>query len=373
VESLLSALVRIGSVNPDLVPGGAGEAELAQFVGDWMAARGIDVEVADAHPGRPSVVGRVKGTGGGRSLMLNGHLDTVGLAGVDSALEPRTADGRLYGRGSYDMKGGLAALMLAAAAVAAVPQRPRGDVIVTAVADEEHGSLGTLAVLKRHTADAAIVAEPTGLDVCVAHKGFAWFELEARGRAAHGGQPSEGIDAITGMGQALLEIDALNAALAPRAHPLVGAGSVHASLITGGQDLASYPDRCLLQLERRTIPGETAATVTAEMEALVERAAMPDRPLAIRPLLVREPLETDADHEFVRLVRRQIDALREQPAAVVGQGPWTDAALLSAAGIPTVIFGPGGAGAHSAVEWVDLDEVALCAQAVHATIGAFCG
>jgi acetylornithine deacetylase len=372
VESLLSALVRIDSVNPDLVPGGAGETEIARFVKEWMADNGIDVELEESNPARPSVIGRIEGTGGGHALLLNAHLDTVGVVSVDGPHAATTVDGRLYGRGAYDMKGGLAAIMLAAAAVAARPSKPRGDVIVTAVADEEHASLGTLAIVKRQTADAAIVTEPTGLDVCVAHQGFAWFEIEAQGRAAHGGWPADGIDAITGMGRALLEVEALNDELATRDHPLLGSPSIHASLISGGQDLASYPDRCVLGLERRTVPGETANAVTAEVQALVQRAAMPDRPLTSRALLVREPFETSPNHEIVRLVREEADAICSRPAEVVGQGPWTDAALLSAAGIPTVIFGPGGSGAHSPVEWVSLEDVTLCAAVVYATIGKFC-
>ena len=200
-EELVSALVSIDSVNPDLVPGGAGESEVAAFVADWMRDAGLEVELDEAAPGRPSVVGIARGSGGGRSLMLNGHIDTVGTEGMERPFEPVVRDGRLYGRGGYDMKAGVAACMLAAQRLAG--EGLAGDVIVTAVADEEYASIGTQSVLKRWQADAAIVTEPTGLRVCVAHKGFVWAELETRGRAAHGSRPSEGVDAISRMAPAL--------------------------------------------------------------------------------------------------------------------------------------------------------------------------
>ncbi len=264
---LVSALVAIPSVNPDLVPGGAGEAEVAAYVAGWLRDAGLEVELDEAAPGRPSVVAVAKGRGGGRSLMLNGHLDTVGVEGMERPFEPVVRDGRLYGRGGYDMKAGVAACMVAARRLAA--EDLAGDVIVTAVADEEYASIGTQSVLKRFGADAAIVTEPTALRVCVAHKGFVWAELETAGRAAHGSRPDEGVDAIARMAPVLGRLAELESALdAAPGHPLVGPGSVHASLIEGGQELSSYPARCVLSLERRTEPGESADDFTQECEAL---------------------------------------------------------------------------------------------------------
>jgi acetylornithine deacetylase len=202
VAELVGALVAIDSVNPDLVSGGAGEAEIASFVAGWLRDAGLDVTLDEPAPGRVSVVGAVpSGRGSGRSLMLNAHLDTVGVEGMQRPHEPEVRDGRLYGRGAYDMKGSLAAIMLAAARYAREPGR--GTLIVTAVADEEYASIGTQAVLREHTADAAIVTEPTALRVCVAHKGFAWLDIETRGRTAHGSRPDEGEDAIVKMGTVL--------------------------------------------------------------------------------------------------------------------------------------------------------------------------
>jgi acetylornithine deacetylase/succinyl-diaminopimelate desuccinylase family protein len=358
-EELVSALVAIDSVNPDLVPGGAGEAEIAEFVAGWLRDAGLEVELDEAAPGRPSVVGVARGTGGGASLMLNAHMDTVGVEGMERPFEPVVRDGRLYGRGAYDMKGSLAACMLAARRLAA--EELSGDLILTAVADEEYASIGVQSVLARRRADAAIVTEPTELRVCVAHKGFAWAEIETAGRAAHGSRPAEGIDAITRMAPALSRLAELQTALdgAP-AHELVGPGSVHASLIDGGQELSSYPARCRLALERRTAPGESADDFRRECEALVEGIDGAE----LRMGIVRPPFAVDAGAEVVQAVSRAAEAITGRPAEVYGETYWMDAALTQAAGIPTVVFGPGGWGAHAVEEWVDLASVDACSDSL---------
>jgi acetylornithine deacetylase len=197
---LASRLVAIDSINPGLIAGAPGEAEAAAFVAGWCAERGFEVEVVGGD--RPSVIAVRRGSGGGRSLLLNGHLDTVGVAGMDRPHSPRVEDGRLYGRGAYDMKGAVASIMLAAARATGL----KGDVIVTAVADEELASAGTEAVLERVSADAAIVVEPTELEVAVAHRGFVSFEIETQGVAAHGSRPDLGVDAIANMGHVLVAL-----------------------------------------------------------------------------------------------------------------------------------------------------------------------
>ena len=367
VAELLSALVAIDSVNPDLVPGGAGEEEVASYVAAWMRDAGLDVEIDESAPGRPSVVGIARGSGGGRSLMLNGHLDTVGVEGMERPFEPVIRDGRLYARGGYDMKAGVAACMIAAKRLAS--EDLAGDVIVAAVADEEYASVGTQSVLKRWRADAAIVTEPTALRVCVAHKGFVWAELETAGRAAHGSRPAEGIDAITRMAPALERLGKLQAELDGRAgHELVGPGSVHASLIEGGQELSSYPARCVLSLERRTEPGEEIDLVRRECEALVEGIEEAE----VRIGLVRPPFSVDPGAEVVQSVARAAEAVSGRPVELYGETYWMDAALIEAAGIPTVVFGPGGEGAHSVDEWVDLASVEACAEGLVAAARELC-
>jgi acetylornithine deacetylase len=359
---LLADLVAIESVNPALAPGRAGEHAIARFVAQWLKAAGLDVTVEEVAPRRENVIGVARGRGGGRTLMLNAHLDTVGLAGMEHPLEPRIEGDRLYGRGAYDMKAGLAAIMLAGAAAAA--SGLAGDVIVAAVADEEHASIGTEALVRSHSADAAIVTEPTELGVAVAHRGFAGFEIETHGVAAHGSRPDLGVDAIVKMGPVLVELGTLAERLQARAaHPLVGTASAHASLIEGGQEFSSYPARCLLTGERRTLPGETVADVERELGELLGRAA-PDADL--RLLVSREPFEISPEEEIVRLV------VEQSGGQLVGVPFWTDAALLAGAGIPTVLYGPAGEGAHAAVEWVDLPSVERVRNVLVEVARAFC-
>jgi acetylornithine deacetylase len=355
VRELASALVAIDSVNPALVPGGAGEAEIASFVADWCSAQGFEVEVLGDE--RPSVVAAKRGSGGGRSLLLNGHLDTVGVAGMEAPFEPRIEGDRLYGRGAYDMKGALAAILLAACDVSG----SRGDVIVSLVADEELASIGSEAVVEHVRADAALVAEPTELRVAVAHRGFVGFELETEGVAAHGSRPDLGVDAIAKMGPILVALGALDERLqSGPAHPLVGPGSLHASLIEGGQELSSFPARCLLTGERRTIPGETVEDVERELRAIAGDAA-------VRIIASRDPLSDQPDHPFAELVRDVADA-----GGYTGAPFWTDAALFAGAGIPTVLFGPAGEGAHAIVEWVSLDSLDRVREVVREVANRWC-
>jgi acetylornithine deacetylase len=357
IVELAARLVAADSVNPALVAGGAGEREAAAVVADWCREHGFEVEVVGDE--RPSVIARRRGRGGGRSLLLNGHLDTVGVTGMDAPFEPRVDDGRLYGRGSYDMKGALAAVLVAAAAAGG---DQGGDVIVTAVADEELASVGTETVLRLVTADAAIVAEPTELQVAVAHRGFVGFEIETSGVAAHGSRPDLGEDAIVKMGPILVALDELDARLQERApHPLVGTGSIHASVIEGGQEMSSFPAACVLLGERRTIPGEAIGDVELELSEIARGAD-------VRVVASREPYEAAADDPFVGLVQRAAGA-RE----LVGAPFWTDAALVAAAGIPTVLVGPVGEGAHAAVEWVDLASLERLHDVVVRIIRDWCG
>ncbi|GGM20666.1 M20/M25/M40 family metallo-hydrolase [Deinococcus aerophilus] len=372
LPELLAELVRRNSVNPALVPDGAGEVEIAGFVLAWLTRHGIPAELDLAAPGRPSVIARVRGSGGGQTLLLNAHLDTVGLAEMPAALTPTIRGGRMYGRGTYDMKAGLAACLLALRDARGMTLR--GDVILTAVADEEHASIGTQSVLKKVRADAAIVTEPTGLQLCVAHKGFTWHELTTRGHAAHGSRPDLGQDAIAHMGRVLVELEALGRELTLcSAHPLLGHGSLHASLISGGQELSSYPERCTLHLERRTLPGETPQDVEAELDRLLRRLeADPGFRAEHRLLLTREPLSVPADAPIVGLLSRQAGRVLGQAPAQMGLSFWMDSALLAAAGIPTVVFGPSGAGAHASEEWVDLASAEQCHEILSATIAEFC-
>jgi acetylornithine deacetylase len=358
VADLAAALVQIDSVNPALVPGGAGEDGIARFVAEWLSGAGLEVQTLE-RDGRPSVIGTARGRGGGRSLMLNAHLDTVGVDTMEHPFDARVKSGRLYGRGSYDMKGALAAALLATRDAAELGLA--GDVVVTAVADEELGSVGTESVLERIRTDAAIVCEPMELRVAVAHRGFAGFAIETHGVAAHGSMPELGVDAIDKMGPILVALGDVNRALRARApHPLLGTASLHASLIEGGQEMSSYPARCLLTGERRTLPGETEADLERELRAVAGGAD-------VRVLVSRGPFAIEPGHELVQTllaVTGETD--------VVGLPFWTDAGLTAAAGIPTVLYGPAGAGAHAAEEWVETTSLDRCREVYVAAARALC-
>jgi acetylornithine deacetylase len=372
---LLAQLVAINSVNPDLVPGAAGEGRIADFCAAWLRARDFEIHRLEARRGRPSIVGVARGRGGGRSLMFNGHIDTVTLAGYDGdPLKPVRRDGRLYGRGAFDMKSGAAAMMVAAAR--AKEARLKGDVIIACVADEEHASFGTEEVVRRFRADAAIVTEPSHLELTIAHKGFVWFEIVVRGRAAHGSRPELGIDAIAKAGKFLVALDEWDRRLrAHPTHPRLGAGSVHASLIAGGQEWSSYPAECRMKIERRTVPGETGASVAAELRAILAEIEAVD-PAFKAELIVgleRPPFEVAEDAPIVAALREAATAHLGRPPAWRGEPFWTDCAILQAGGIPCVMFGADGGGAHAAEEWAEEESVEALTEILFETARSFCG
>ena len=371
---LIADLVAIDSVNPGLQPGAAGEAEIARYIAAWLERAGLEVALEACAPGRPNVVGRVRGTRGGPTVMLNGHTDTVDYIGMDAPLTPRIVGNRLYGRGAWDMKGPLAAAMVAAARLAANP--PAGDVLLTAVVDEEFASIGTEGIAARHQAAAAIIAEPTDMELCIAHRGFLWLEVTTHGRAAHGSRPEIGRDAITRMGPVLTGLAALDARLrAGEGHPLLGPGSVHAGTIAGGTGLSTYPESCTVTIERRTIPGETRAQVEGEIIALLDaaRAADPEWRGEFRTTFERPPFEVAPDAAIVRATRAAATTVLGAEPPLIGIPAWMDSAILDAVGIPSVIIGPRGEGAHALEEWVDLEDCVRCVDIYEAAVRGFQG
>lgn len=372
---LLADLVRHNSINPDLVPGAPGEGAIAAFLCDYCREAELEADLQEVATGRFNAIARLRGRGQAPPLLLNGHIDTVDVEGMTiDPFDPMIRDGRLHGRGAYDMKGGVAAMV--EAALAAAEHGPPGDVILAMVADEEYASLGTQAVVGEVSAGAAVVTEPTALNVCIAHKGFAWIDVETTGRAAHGSRYAEGVDAVAHMGRVLAGLERLEREVFPkRRHRLLGRPSVHASRIDGGVGLSTYPDHCRLQVERRTLPAETPEDVAAEMNALLAalRAEDPAFQASWSLTLFRPGLEVPPDAPIVRAVRAAAEAVLNRPVELTGESAWLDSALLAAAGIPTVIFGPAGAGAHASVEWVDLDSVAATAEILVRVILAWGG
>lgn len=383
VIELLGALIAIPSVNPGLEPGGAGEAAIAAFVAGWCGDAGAEVTVLESVPGRPSVVARVRGRRPGPRLLLNAHLDTVGVAGMADPFVPRIADGMIRGRGAADTKAGLAACMLAlrAAAEADAP----GEVVLAAVADEELDSLGTEQLVEHLRAehlraehlradvqraghkvsvaggfDGCVVLEPTSMELCIAHRGFAVHEVELRGRRSHTSQPHLGVNALSHLGCVLDAVACFDAELAARPpHPLLGRSLVQPVLAAGGTELFTTPASASVHIERRTLPGERVEVVERDLDALLAGAGQGRSGWSVTRRLVarREPLETPPDAWIV-------GALGDAAAGVLGHRPrlvgapfWTDAALTADFGIPSVVFGPTPHDIHGTQERVEIDEV----------------
>jgi acetylornithine deacetylase len=372
---ILTDFVRINSINPSLDPTGPGEGEIAAYVSDAMQKLNLDVVTHETNPGRPSVVGTLKGTGGGRSLMLNGHVDTVA---VDDMLDPFSAkigNGKMYGRGAYDMKCGLAACMTAVKALVDTGTSLAGNVLIAAVADEEYASIGTTEVIKHHQVDGAIVTESTELDISIAHRGYIHIEVETIGRAAHGSRFEEGIDANMRMGVFLAELDKLEKDLRTRnGHPLVGPPSLHAGVLKGGTGPSTYAASCKLVVERRTIPGETESQVVGEIQSIIDRLTAADSTFSatVKILLARNAFEVSPERDVVKALEQSANEVLGKQPELVGQPYWMDTALLSSAGIETVAMGPIGAGAHSKEEWVDLDSVVKMAEVLVQAILIYC-
>jgi acetylornithine deacetylase/succinyl-diaminopimelate desuccinylase-like protein len=362
--TLTRELVAIDSINPSLVPGAAGEGAVADWLAGYLRRAGFDVELQDVAPGRPNVVAVADGSTPGPTRLLCGHTDTVGVDGMRAPFLPEVRDGRLYGRGTQDMKGGLAAMIAAAERWVRGARLGAGRVILAAVADEEYASLGAEALARRWRADEAVIPEPTGMAVAITHKGFSCVNIITHGRAAHGSRPADGIDAVILMGRVLARLESLDRDLQSRPpHPRLGTGSLHAGRIVGGTELSVYPARCSLQVERRTLPGEALDVAMTEVGAILDQLGRADRNFRadVTLLLARPAYGIRADHPLPTKLRR-LAAECGRDAPITGMSFWTDAALLGAAGIPTVLFGPGGAGLHGLDEHVVIADLDRCAE-----------
>jgi acetylornithine deacetylase len=352
------ALIRTPSVNPSLVPSGTGEREIAHVAKAWLTSRGIQAWLEEAAPARPNLVAQL-GAAEGPTLVFCAHLDTVGVEGMSiPPFEPRIDSGKLYGRGSYDMKGSAAAIM--AAAVTLARQNLQVRVLLALVADEEHASAGAVDFVRRHRADACILTEPSHGQLVLAHKGFVWAEIVTRGRAAHGSRWELGVSAVGRMGRVIAALEEFDRRdLRRHTHGLVGPASLHCAMVSGGTGWSTYAPECRLKVERRTVPGETPAGVMEELRQVV-RSAGEDADVAL--IFERPPLVCDPETHVARIVRQAAASVHGAPAEEIGVAYWMDAAIFAAAGIPTVNYGPAGDGAHGEVEWVDIDSLVTTAR-----------
>ncbi len=359
--ALTQALVRIDSRNPSLADDGPGEGEVAGALGKVLSDWGFRVDLVDAGAGRPNVIARI-GPRDTPALMFAGHLDIVAVDGmIHAPFDSTPRDGRIYGRGATDMKSGIAAMCAAAALAIDSSDRAKRQIIIAAVADEEYDSIGMRALLASGVrAEAAIVTEPTRLAICPAHRGFAWIEIEFTGRAAHGSRYEIGVDAIRHAGMVLAELDELDRGPLTRiVHPLLGRASLHAGTIDGGIGMNTYPDKCRLTLERRTLPGESGDDAMREVRDACDRVRTrrPELDEAIELTLAQNPSDVAEDSPVVIMLRSALEA-ESMPVAIEGLSAWTDAALLNEAGIPAVCFGPGDITlAHANEEFVSIAEI----------------
>ena len=358
---LVSALVERDSTNPQLVPGGAGEGPVADYLARRLEQAGLELDVWEVLPGRPNVVATLRGSGTGKTLMLCGHMDVV--RGSDAQFQPELRDGRLYGRGAVDMKGGIAAAVLAAERLARQGGLP-GDLVIALVIDEEWLSVGAEALVGRHVPDAAIFPEPSNLEIVVEHGGFAWFEVESTGFEAAGGDTDRGRDAIAMLGPVLSDIRTLDRDFATRPAPDWGRASIHASTITGGDQLPVYPAGCTVGVERCLIPGETWRGAEDEIREMLARAKAgdPEFEATFRTIVGRDPIAISRDAPVARSLIETFESLMNRPPVVRGDIGWMDSGILFECGVPCLTFGPIGAGEHTAVEWVDVASVETCAQ-----------
>ncbi|TRO58607.1 ArgE/DapE family deacylase [Candidatus Bathyarchaeota archaeon] len=372
---ILQDLISINSVNPSLVPGAPGEVEIAEYIADFLNSLGLKTSIINVQKGRPNVIG--KSDGNEPVLMLNGHMDTVGVDYMRTdPFKPVKRNGNIYGRGAADMKGGLAAILSAAKAVMDSGCELKGSLLIAAVCDEEHASIGTERLMKDTHIDAAVVGEPTDLDILVAHKGFAWIDIETRGIAAHGSAWDKGIDAIAKMGKVQVGLENyMNEQLLMKTHPMLGPSTVHSSIISGGRELSTYPDACKLQVERRLIPGETKEDIDKEFELLLSSIRKIDNDFDgdFEIIFFRGPMEVSSDEEICRILSDYAMSITGVKPNFIGKPYWLDTQIISEYGVPVVAFGPKGYGLHSAVEYVEINSVLQCTVILEGLIKKYCG
>lgn len=365
VTETLQKLVQINSVNPGLDEGGRGEQEIGTFIAEQLQVMGIEPIVDELAPHRLNVTGVIKGDGTARSLMLNAHMDTVGVKGMADPFSGRIEDGKLYGRGAYDMKGSIAAILGAAKALRDSDKSLKGDLVLSFVADEEYESIGAEALVKKIRTDDAIVTEPTDLKLCTAHRGFGIWKIITKGKTAHGGNHHLGVDANANMGLLLAELYKRSERLQrEKVHPLCGAASMHLPLLKGGRSLFVYSHECEVHVERRTLPGESREEIELELQEVLN--ALQGRYQgfegSMELVIWRSPYEIEANRPIVKRVANSLETVTSNPSEFIGHTWWEDSAIFGNSGIETVVLGPKGGGIHEDVEWVELESVEQLAR-----------
>ena len=358
-------LVRINSVNP---PGA--ESEIAEFVAQYLRKAGLEAEIVQHTLQRASVLARIRGSGELPGVLFSAHLDTVPVGVEKWNHDPfagELSEGKIWGRGAADMKGGLAAVMLAAKALAQARLTLRGDVILALTADEEVNGLGAIALSERRDLQplqAILVAEPSGNEIFIAEKGILWLEIVTRGKTAHGSMPELGRNAVMMMVKLLAELEKLSVPFEP--HPLLGGFSLSVNSVSGGIKANVVPDYCIATVDMRTVPGQDHADIFRQIEALIADLARRDPEFFGEAKVINDwpAIVTAADEPVVRRFNDALAAVTGHHSALKGVRYYTDAAaLVPALGAPMLICGPGEAGmAHQPEEYVAVDKLVEAAR-----------
>jgi acetylornithine deacetylase len=377
---LLEAMVRIDSVTPWLIPGGAGEGEVARFMRDWLAELGLDATLEEVEPGRPNVLAWLRGSAPGPTICLSAHSDTVGYANwADRALHPVIDGDRMIGLGVADDKGGCAAAMLAVRELVRAGTEFAGNILVALVVDEEGISIGTEHLVAHHAGeiDLAINLEPDGSHTIYGeHQGFGWIDIVVHGEPAHGSAPDKGVDAIVHMAEVITRLHRLDETRwKPNPDPKNGRTVFHTGTISGGTDYATYPNQAVLGIEIGTQPGETLADRVAEIEAIFAEVqeSEPRFRGEVNVRLDRDPFTGEGNEALLTALADATEAVNGVRSPVTGLNAWTDAALFQSAGIPTVLFGPEGGNYHAAHEWVSIPDMIATAEILHRTLVTLLG
>jgi acetylornithine deacetylase len=375
LKETASKLIQIDTRNPSLSTDGSGEVKCVEFLAELYDKLGLEYKIDKLSSTQANIVTKIRGKGNGKTLLLNAHMDTVGIDGMQEPFSGKVVENKIFGRGSQDMKGSLAAMITVAKAIKDNNIELEGDLLIAAVADEEYGSIGTMDLVKKYPADAAIVTEPTGFSLVTAHRGFIWYEIETIGKAAHGSKYDVGIDANMHMGRILAELDKAEIKLhSMKPDPLVGLPSMHTSLINGGTDISTYSAKCILKVERRTVPGENEQDITNELQNIIDKLSLKDSKFkaTVKPFFQRPQFSVSKDVKIVKTAETILNKYFDKPCKFAGAPFWTDAALLTDAGIDTIILGPIGDGLHEAIEWVELDSLVDLTKILTSIVVDFC-
>lgn len=374
VINLLGELIRINSINPLKDDKSTGEREIAFFISDYLNGIDINNKLLPVTENRFNVIGVIEGDGNGNNLVLEAHMDTVGIKNMKiPPFLPTVKDGKIYGRGACDDKGSLASMILAMEILKERKVSLKGNLYLAAVIDEEHTQMGVSHLLEQdHRFDASIVGEPTNLDIVIAHQGCLRWDIVTRGLSAHSSEPEKGENAIYYMNEV---IDMIRRNIIPnlqnKKHPLVGSPSLSINIIGGGSQSNIIPNKCSITLDRRMIPGEDSKEILDEIDMNIAKLLDKSPLLRIerhKPFIESPTMELEENEEIVKLLSECLFEYNLTESKIKGAKYGTDASVFKKNGIPAVVFGPGDiAQAHAEDEWINIEQVIKAAEIIACT------